>query len=341
MSRTVRVLVALVVTVAGSLVLAGVPAGAQEAGTVIGSPTLSVAATDNRLAPGEQRSLSVTLANDGTLIQGGPARFEDRVTAARSVRVEVARDRLQNPLARGLQVEAGPVLLGELPGATARTVDLPVTVGRSLPPGTYDLPLRVTYEYTSLVRYGNVPEYSDAERTLVLRVPIVIERRPRLELIDTRNTSVAPGHTGRYTFTVANTGTDPATDIGLRLRTDDVAVHLGGKASAGATTDIFVGDLAPGASRTVTVTLGAYESTAPGRYLLEVTPVYRTPNGFDRTGLPLRAGVRVGRPADATNQSSVQPGLQRYGPSTISPYRRNGVRLSRGRPGQSRRIGHL
>lgn len=336
-----RLSVAALVVAAGTLALVGLPAvGAQEEGTVIGSPALSVATADNRFAPGERRSLSVTVANAGTLVRGGPERFEERVTAARSVRVEVARDRLDERLARGLRVDTGSVLLGEVPGAATRTVNLSVGVGRSLPPGTYELPLRVTYDYTSLVRFGNdAPEYNDAERTVLLRVPIVVESRPRLELTATGGDPVFPGNTGFYSFTVSNTGTEPATDIGLRLRADDVAVHLGGKASAGATTAVFVGDLAPGESRRVTVTLGAYESTAPGTYLLELTPSYRNAAGFERTDDPLRAGVRVTR---RTNGSSVEAGSTGVPPPPTADNLAVSSRwttLPRDRPGQSRRIG--
>jgi sialidase-1 len=304
--RTTAIGLLVVLVVTGALVLAGPPlVGAQESGAVIGTPGLSVAAPDNRFEPGEQRSLSLTVANAGTLVRGGPDRFEDRVTAARSVRIGVARDRLQGPLARGIRVDSGPVLLGELPGASTETVDLSVRVGQSVPPGTYQLPLRVTYEYTSLVRFGeDAPEYNDAERTVVLQVPVVVQSTPQLSLTDTSDDPVAPGNTGRYTFTVTNVGTEPATGVGLRLHADDVAIHLGGKASAGATTGVFVGDLDPGESRTVAVTLGAYESTVPGRYLLEVTAMYRAPGGFERTSGPLRAGVRVARQTGAAGSSS-------------------------------------
>jgi hypothetical protein len=317
MNRTVVVPLVALLVVVGPLALAGVPpVAAQEAGTVIGSPELSVTAADNRFEPGEQRSLAVTVANAGTLVRGGPARFEERVTTARSVRVEVARDRLDDRLARGLRLDDGAVLLPAVPGSAARTANLSVGVGRSLPPGTYELPLRVSYEYTSLVRFGtDGPEYSDTERTLLLRVPVVVEARPRLELVDAGGDPVAPGTVGRYTLTVTNAGTERATDVALRLRTDDVAVHLGGKSSAGPTTDLFLGDLAPGDSRTVTVTVGAYESTTPGRYLLKVIPTYRLPGGLDRTAPPLRAGVRVAR-RPATDGGGGSAGLTPVGSAT-------------------------
>ncbi|WP_276260161.1 COG1361 S-layer family protein [Haloglomus litoreum] len=323
-TTAVALVVALVVTGAGALALGGAPAvGAQTDGTVLGSPSLSVSAADNRLGAGEERSLEVTVANAGTLVQGGPAQFEDRVTTARSVRIEVARDRLQAPLARGLHVDTGTVLLGEIPGATTRAVDLSLGVRRSVPPGTYQLPLRISYEYTSFVRYGEgAPEYNDAERTVVLRVPVVVEERPRLELTSTGSDPITPGNTGRYRFTVTNTGSERATDVGLRIRADNVAVHLGGRASAGETTGVFVGDLDPGASRTVAVTLGAYESTAPGTYLLEMAAIYRTPGGFERRDDSLRAGVRVVEQADSGNRTRQVVGSTSFPPpdnGTVSP----------------------
>lgn len=287
----VGVVAVLVALSAGATTL---PASAQEQGTVVGNPSVQATAPDNRLVRGERQSLGVVVANSGELVRGGPETFEDRVTAARAVSVSVATDRLTSPLADAVSVESGATLLGSLPGSAAQRVNLSLAVGADLPPGQYSLPVRIEYEYTTFVRYGTgQPEYNDAARTVVLQVPVVVEPRPRLAVSNVETRGVAPGDTGELAFTVTNTGEEPARAVGLSLTVDDVAVRFGTAASAGPTTRLFLGTLAPGASRRVVVTVGAYSGTTPGRYLAALTAAYTEPGGFEWTQTDLRAGVRV------------------------------------------------
>ncbi|MFC6954291.1 COG1361 S-layer family protein [Halorubellus litoreus] len=291
-----------VVAVLGIALLAASMGGVSQVeppdeGTVLGSPSLSVAAQDNSFEWGDRRDLAVTIANAGDLVRGGPERFEDRVTTARSVEVSVATDRLPPALAGRLQVESGRVLLGELPEAGARTVNFSVGVSQSVPPGTYQLPVRISYEYTSFVRYGpNEPQYNDADREVVERVTIVVVDRPRLSLSAVRSTDVEPGTTGSFRFTVANTGTRVARDVGLTLATEGTAVGFGAESFRRSTVGVFVGDLEPGESANVTVTASAAEATAPGTYLVETTARYTAVGGFQRVQTDLRSGLRVADP---------------------------------------------
>ncbi|WP_227132787.1 COG1361 S-layer family protein [Halorubellus salinus] len=302
-----------VVAVLGIALLAASTGGVSQVeppdeGTVLGSPSLSVAAQDNSFEWGDRRDLAVTIANAGDLVRGGPERFEDRVTTARSVEVSVATDRLPPALAGRLQVESGRVLLGELPEGGARTVNLSVGVSQSIPPGTYQLPVRISYEYTSFVRYGpNEPQYNDADREVVERVTIVVVDRPRLSLSAVQSTDVEPGTTGTFRFTVANTGTRVARDVGLTLATDGTAVGFGAESIRRSTVGVFVGDLEPGESATVTVTASAAEATAPGTYLVETTARYTTGGGFQRVQTDLRSGLRVVDP-NATTLDERLPG---------------------------------
>lgn len=293
--RPVVATVAVVALVVAAASTGAAPAATQQQqGTVVGSPSLTAAATDTRLAPGERANLTVRLANAGGLTRGGPERFEERVQTARNVRVAVATDRLAPALAEALEVRSGGALLGRLGPAAVTDVVLTVAAASDLPPGEYELPLEVTYEYTSFVRYGTgEPEYNDASRTRLVRVPVTVASAPRLSVSAASETGVTPGETGVLSFTVANVGTESATETALSLTVDGVAVHFGARDRSGTTTRLFLGSLAPGETRTVNVTGGAYPGTQPGVYLVAATATFSDPDGLDTTQDDLRAGLRV------------------------------------------------
>lgn len=306
----------LAVAVVLVAVLVGTASGVSQVeppdeGTVLGSPSVTVAATDNAFEWGDRRELVVTIANAGNLVRGGPERFEDRVTTARSVEISVATERLSPALQDRLDVETGRVLLGELPESTARPVTFSVGIPQSIPPGTYQLPLRIEYEYTSVVRYGSTePLYNDADRETIETVTFVVLDRPRLALSAVRTTDVRPGTTGVFQFTVENTGTRTARDVGLTLSTTGGAVGFGAAASRESTLGVFLGDLEPGESATVSVTASAAPATSPDSYLVAMTASYTTVDGFEREQTDLRAGLQVA-PDPETNATATRTGPDR------------------------------
>lgn len=286
-------LVAAIVLVAGSTL--GVPqVDTPQEGTVVGNPTISAAATDTNVSWGAGQTIEVTLANDGTLVRGGPERFEERVTTARSLRVELARDRLERRVANRLTVRGEPVLLGRLARGEARGLELDVDVGSTLSPGTYDLPLRVTYDHDGFVRYGDgEAEYNERSPSTVLVVPLTVESRPRIEVAVAEATApIRAGSLTTYAFTVTNTGTEPATDVGVRIDLD-APLYVESPAGVRERTSVFFDRLEPGASQTVAITVGADSAATANTYLAEVTAYYRTPEGFERTNDRLRLGVPV------------------------------------------------
>jgi len=293
MRTTAAALAAVLVLAAGTTAGFSQVATPQE-GTVVGNPTVSVAATDTRVTWGDGQTVRVTLANDGTLVRGGPERFEERVTTARSLHVELARDLLDRQVANRVTVGGEPVLLGRLARGEAQSVELAVDVGATLSPGTYDLPLRVTFTHDGFVRYGDGdPVYNERSRSTVLRVPLVVADRPRIEVTVADATDpVRAGSLGNYTFTVTNTGSEAATDVGLTMDLD-APLYVESPAGTSEETAVFVGRLEPGATRSVTVSVGADSGAAATTYLAELTAYYRTPEGFERTNEDLRLGIPV------------------------------------------------
>jgi len=294
MSRRPAVLLVAVLVGAGLLVAAHQGAVlAQEEGTVVGQPDLALSVQQDHLTWGEQL-LNVSVSNGGTLSRGGPAAYEERVQTARNVRLEIATDRLAPRLARALQVKSGPVLAGSIPPGTAGPFPFRIELNETLAPGTYEVPIRVSYDYTGYVEYGprRAPTYGERSRTTVETVSVVVEDRARFSLAAEPG-SVPAGDSGPYRFTVTNTGTQPAADATVVLATANASLYFGDPTRPRQTQTVFLRRLAPGESRTVAVSVGATRATRPGTYPVSAVVHYRTPNGVRRASDPLSFGVAV------------------------------------------------
>jgi sialidase-1 len=194
-------------------VVAPVPTSAQaEAGTVVGRPQIALSAQDAELQVGERNTLAVLVANDGDVDRGGPAEFVDRVTTARNVRLSVAEDRLDEDLARAIDVRTGTVLVGSVGREVSGPHEIELDVSESLRPGTYEIPVEVTYDYTSFVEYGPAtnPVFGDATRREVVTLEVTVENRPRFAIEATDGT-VPAGETGTLSLSVTNVGGRTAT----------------------------------------------------------------------------------------------------------------------------------
>lgn len=296
MDRPLPLLAAVLVLVVPLSVVAVGPALAQEQGegTVVGQPSLAVAAADATVVAGREQTVTLTLSNAGRLVRGGPERFENRVTTARNVQVSVATDRLDAALADGLEIERGQALYATVGAGETVQVPLRLRVRGSLAPGEYTLPVRVSYEYTPTVQYGGSdPVYVTRETDALLTATLVVDRRPRLVILNASSEGVAPGSFGRYRLRIANNGTSAAADVGIRLRTANSSVYFGSVESPGATTAVFIDRLDPGETRTIEVTAGSYLGTTPGTYLVNVTARYGTPRTADDLQFSRRVGIRV------------------------------------------------
>ncbi|WP_276301107.1 CARDB domain-containing protein [Halorussus lipolyticus] len=275
---------------------AGSSALAQDEGTVVGRPNIELSATENRLGAGEQAVLDVFVSNSGDLDRGGPAQYEQRVTTARNVRLEIDETRMDDRLARNIEVETGTVFAGTVPEGVSGPFGFNVEISDSIAPGTYEIPVRVEYDYTNFVRYGPnaAPEYGDSTRTTTAYLTIVVEDRPRFEIRTQNLTRVTAGDTTTYRLNVTNTGTQPATNAQVRLSAANSSVFFGGANDRRQRTSVFFDRLEPGQTRTFEITVGASADTAPGTYLADAVVAYENPNGVTGQSKRLTFGVAVG-----------------------------------------------
>lgn len=220
------------------------------AGTAVaateGSPDLSVHLPDNRVDPGEQTTLDLFLLNGGTIEDGGPSDEEARVTTARDVTVEVSAG--DAPIE--IETETQPV--GNVPEGRVGPVQFAVSVDESAEPGRYDVPVTVSYRYTSQTvsqsSTGTVlAPHESEEETIERTVSLVVEERARFATVDA-STDAAVGESGTVTVTLENVGSAAASSASVAFESEDSVLTFDGSPTA----QVFVGDWAPGERRTVT-----------------------------------------------------------------------------------------
>jgi hypothetical protein len=287
-----RVLAVLLVV---SVALAGVPPAAGE--QVFGQPELTVSAQDNRIAPGERTTLSLTVTNDGRLSRGGPAALEQRVKEARGVTLTVLDDRIDAPI----ELTSGSVTLGSLPDGAVATAPFRLETGESLQPGTYEIPVEVSYSLTrradfeqsrSPPGYTDV-SYADSFRRTVVTVELVVEREPRFEVVPGDSTPVVAGDTGTLQFDLTNVGSETARKATVSLSARSADIFFGAPSQPRPSQSVYIPELAPGESHPVTVQVGASSSLSPGEYPVGIDVAYETPDGLRGSSETLSTGIRV------------------------------------------------
>ena len=287
--------VALVVLVS---CLVATPAVAQdEEGVVVGRPDLVFYADDAVVDPGNVTTLDVYVANSGDVDLGGPTEFEARVTTARNVRFRVATERLieNESLADGVEIRRGSAIAGNVPPGVSGPYPIALAVAERLPPGTYTLPIEVTYDYTNLVSFSpfDSPVYTDRTRTEIREVAFTVPADPRFRVQTPPGQRIVPGDYATYRIALTNVGAEPARNLGVSLTTDNSSLFFGPPYERAGRIDLYVPRLAPGETRVLTVTVGASEFAAPGSYLVEGRVTYDDSLGVTRTSDRLVVGVTV------------------------------------------------
>lgn len=280
-----------VAIVAAAVILAAVPATVAAESWVTGEPELDLSASDNHFEASQNVSLAVDVANSGNIVQGGPARFEERVKTARNVRFRIMEDQLPAPI----EVKTGTVLAGTIPEGSAGPYRFDLEIGDSIDPGTYRIPVEVTYDYTFGVEFsGESPQFVDSSRRRVEYVEVVIEEEADFDIVSESSERVVAGDTGRLSFTIKNSGSQIASDAVVRLTSQSPSVFFGDMRTPQRSKGVFVSRLAPGETYPVTVQVGATPEATPGSYPITAIVEYENPNGIDERSDALQLGQVVG-----------------------------------------------
>lgn len=249
---------------------------------VIGRPDVNVVVPENRVSAGEETTLDVFLTNSGQIDRGGPGEFVDRVTTARNTVVSVETG--NSPI--DVQTQSVPV--GTLPEGTTGPFSLRLTVPETVPPGTYEVPIRVRYSYTRIVSYGDgQPEFADSFSNERQRITIRVEDGPQFRIVDSRS-SAQIGDRGEVALSIRNVGTEVARDsrVTLRSSSDELTFGSGSRSS-----DSFVGTWEPGEIKEVNYTVQASDDAIQRSYSLSAQVNYTDTDGISRTKDGLVTGI--------------------------------------------------
>jgi len=257
--------VAVVATVVLLVAAPGV-VGAVTDHEVTGNPGIGVSVPNTDVQPGEQTSLRVVVLNDGNVTSGSVSnpQLEQEVTTARALRVSIDDDH-DVPLT----VKTNEQAVGRLPDGSSAPVQFRIDVDRDAQPGTYELPVNVTYNYTQSVD----PETSEYNRTTETRnftVDLTVEESAQFRVRNVESTARV-GATGTVDVTLENTGTAPAYNASVALDSQNADLTFG----QATTSSRFVGGTwEPGERRTVSYRVSASQSASEQRYAFAATVSY-------------------------------------------------------------------
>ncbi len=287
MHSTHRSILLVVLVVFATVAATGVAAGQSASGTVIGRPTVDVFTSTTEVEPGTRTDLDLVVSNDGRLNRGGPAEYEQRVTTARGLTVDV--DVGDTPF----EVNTGTVAVGEAPRGTTAVDPVSITVPEDVDPGRYRIPVTVSYSYTVSVEYSAVgaPDYNDLTSEERRYITLRVRDQPQFDVVESTSTTQI-GDTGTVTVTLANDGTRTARDasVALSSSTDELTFGSESTRSTG-----YVGAWEPGTNATVAYTVTFDDDAALRNYSLSATVEYEDTDGIARTSEPLAVGVRPDR----------------------------------------------
>jgi MYXO-CTERM domain-containing protein len=282
-----------ILAVVGVLLLA--PVVPTVASTVVtGDPALSYSVADDTFEPSEETRLTVVATNDGNIDDGGPARFETQVQTARSVQMRVLEGRIDAPI----EVKSGTVSTGSLGPGAAAEFGFDLTIGDA-EPGTYTVPVEVTYKHARAVIYDETPsgparmEYVWVDRERTVELTIRIEERSAFEIVSEGSNELFAGDTGSLTFTVKNTGARTARAATVQLASRASGLYFGNPNTPSSENGVFVRSLAPGETRQVSLQVGATDDLSPGEYPIDAVVSYRDENDIGERSDTLTTGVRV------------------------------------------------
>lgn len=236
---------------------------------VTGSPNLSVHLANNNVAPGEATTLDVVILNEGRVHSGSatnPA-LASEVTTARGVTV-----RIKNTNAP-FEIKTEKQAVGNVPEGASPPISFQVVVPEDAEPGTYRVPVGVTYTYTDYISEGDTNrEQSEVARTFHVRV--TVEERARFDVVDVQS-DAAVGSSGTVSLTVQNNGSATARDSTISLTSSSPDVTFSGVETGSRS----AGTIEPGERRTLNYSVTASGDADPTAYPLTLTAEYEKANG--------------------------------------------------------------
>jgi hypothetical protein len=245
-----------------------------------GSPAFEAYAPDNTVEPGEETGLSVTFENQGDVVTEGDEFEESAVTEARGVTAELASG------GAPVTVRTGTAQLGTIQQDSTATQSFDVVVDGDASPGTYELPVELTYRYTPEVDGDD--EADEVTTTETATVELVVDEDSQFEIEGTTS-DVNVGDGGDATIDVTNTVPSDASEAVVTLDAPDAGLDITSQS-----TEIYVGDWAAGETQAIDFVAELDDDALAQEYTINVTVEYLDENDNERTSRELRTALATG-----------------------------------------------
>ena len=269
------------------LALLVVPGSAQGAKYLYGNPELSATiAGTNEFAPGAEIPLTVIVANSGlnTHKIAIPSMPPDDLPNTAKL-VTVALKSADAPFT----VKTDPQFLSDIMGGAAQTATFNVKVADSAEPGTYILPLEVTYTYLQDAEdYGDLLRYNYQKKTEVLPLTVRVTPGLRVEVLNVRTESLNVGTEGYVSMTLKNIGHDTANRAIAQIARNGASPLIPTDGSS------YIGTFKPGETVDVRFKVAVADSAEPRSYPLDVVVAYEDYEGKTAASRPVTIGLPVG-----------------------------------------------
>ena len=287
-------IVGAVVLVCTTAVGVGVVAGLDAQGR----PNITPYIEDNEVTPGSQTTVTVVLANDGTLIDGVDSDREV-VTTARSVVVDASAP--NSPIT----VDTSTRTVGNVAESDTTSVGFNITVPDRIEPGRYDFSIETDYSYTYKARTTGSKTINE-ERTESTTEQLSLRVTPdaRFKIIEDDST-LRVGEEGKITGELENIGQRDATNAEVTFAPNSETV-------VALESNVAVGDVPAGESTqfSIPVEVTSDAEAVPKRFDLPVT--FRDHNGIRQSDDDPDFAVNVAEQRDAfliePQDSSIEAG---------------------------------
>lgn len=254
-----------------------------QSGDVIGYPDITFAAGSGAVSAGESGEMSISVTNRGRIIKFGPSQYEDVVTTARGLTLELQDENVP------INTQTEQVAVGNFPtGSAQQTVSY--TVPDDAEPGTYEVPVEYEYTHTRHVRYdaSGTAEGTDSTRAEAGTITIQIKEDARFAVIET-NATTQVGDDSDISFTLRNTGSEIARGASVSAESKSSSLTFESGSTSSTTS---VGDWEPGETRTVTYRAALESGAAVRGYSADLVVNYNDIDGISGSSDPITTTVQ-------------------------------------------------
>jgi hypothetical protein len=267
------------------------PGSAQGVKYLYGSPELSATiAGTNEFTPGDETPVTVTISNTGlnTVKIAVPSMPpDDQPNTAKLATVALKSGDAP------FTVKTDPQFVGDIRGGAYATATFNVKVADSAKPGTYTLPLQVTYTYMETMDdYTDVLRYNYIRKTETLPLEVRVTPDLRIEVLDVRTESVNVGTEGYIYLSVKNVGHDTGENAIVKIARSGSSPLIPTDGNA------YIGTFGPGDTVEVKFKVSVADTAEDQSYPLDVAVTYENYEGKTVTSKAVTIGPQVGGKID-------------------------------------------